>query len=96
MGTLRIIQPDGTVSDLGYEGKEPPLEMLQVIVGGYVEHGVIDYENKRRSVYVVDPYGRLHVTSTRTRASILTPNQLASLMVGQGICGTLIIDLGEK
>lgn len=95
MGTLRVIAPDGTTSDIGYDGRtEPPLETLQRAVGGYVEHIAVTYAGKRRSAYVIDPWGA-HPALPRFDPQQLPLNAAASRLVGQKIVGPLVIDLGR-
>ena len=91
MGKLRIIAPDGATSDIVYEKREPPIEVLQQECGGYVEHIAVDYKGKRRSAYVVDPFGKHPKYSPD-----LTPNIVASDLMGQLVRGPLVIDLGKS
>lgn len=93
MRILRVIEPDGTQTDITCDKKEPPLDVIQSLVGGYVEHVPITYEGARRSAYVVDPFAR-HIPGERSREEILAPNDIASGIAGQRIRGRLIIDLG--
>lgn len=104
MGKIRVIAPNGVQSDLGYEGREPPLEMLQVIVGGYVEHLVVEHEGKRRSAYVNEEarIARTSPLGLRKLAggAVVTPNvesnAQASWIAGKPILGPMAIDLGRE
>lgn len=104
MGTIRVIAPNGGQSDLGYEGREPPLEMLQRAVGGYVEHLVVEHEGKRCSAYVNEEarVARTAPLAQRILAGgvTVTPNvdlnQKASRLAGKPILGPMVIDLGRS
>lgn len=87
MKIIRIINTDGTYSDLGYATREPPLEMLQQAVGGYIEHIAVTYNGKRYSAYI-DEEARIK----RIRPPMNFP---ASRIAGYPILGPMVIDLGK-
>jgi hypothetical protein len=53
-GILVKIQSDGTVENIPVKEKSPPLGLLQVHVGGYIEGIKVMYEGKTRTAYVND------------------------------------------
>lgn len=100
MGTLRIIPVAGPEHDIGYEGREPPLAVLQRAVGGYIEHVAVDYQGKRRSAYVNEE-ARLPGPAVQSLSGTgviavkdARPNVRASTIAGMRILGTMVIDLG--
>jgi hypothetical protein len=67
---LRLIEPDGTESLHAYEREEPSLEMLQGLVGGYVEPIVVLYEGKRKQAFM-DEDGLMKKLPPNPKATLL-------------------------
>jgi Domain of unknown function (DUF3846) len=86
MGKYVRIQPDGTTTVYVTEDKQPKLEKLQELVGGYIERIKVKYDGKTRDAYL-DEEGLIKVPRAPVNEPIM---RLAALHYTSGLTQPLV------
>jgi hypothetical protein len=81
-----VLRPDGDKTEQPFEGDEPDLEVLQSLVGGWIELVPVAWAGKRRNAFVNEE-GRLHK---------MPINPEASRAFGRVIVGTMVIVIESR
>jgi hypothetical protein len=92
-GKLVVIFPDESRADEVHFVKKPKLEMLQQLVGGYIELIKVQYEGKLRDGYV-DEEGLLKMLPVNSRA--MEMDHLKMYRGGMPIVGNLVVWVPDK
>lgn len=86
-GTLFVMSPDGRVTEERWEQTGyPKLEVMQRLVGGYIERVRVSWQGRKRDAYV-DEDGL---------AKQLPPNFNATRLCGMFIVGSIVIWVPDK